>query len=520
MSTALAALRSLERYNPLQKRGPNGRWSDGMPDVITEVPVQTLSGSLTVRSTRHGEGGAGHRDVELDDGTHTVVLNHDEQRQLFQAMGNQYRTDEFVLRRDGKVIARVRSGGTVTSEDGEDVAAGKRLDIGEVEDPAEYDSRPGVAFSNRQADDPFTGSVSIGAAAGRNETGYGPLDSFSDGRRQMTLRMKDDNGNPTEVTFSAVEWRRIRDAYNLVWEGFDENDPDEDAPPVDSVRVKTKAGPVEVSWVGPREGYDTSESRLKILPVDPGASWGVIIDGEHLTDVVDTWEWAGINARIHESVTPTALELWRALEARHNLRGPDGRFIRAGGGSERPSLADVIRGTAAQGPKRQRDDKSGMSVATATRAAARQSDTTGRPTQRTPAEHRAEGAHAVADEVDRALADAGVPDDIRQQVAQRARAVADTHGPRQRRTKSNARRAPQAAAHASDITRRLNAAGSRDEARQHLAGLSAVQLRQLANENGVAFGTRDTKARLTDRLIDSIVGRRLDSEAIGRMTNR
>lgn len=128
-----------------------------------------------------------------------------------------------------------------------------------------------------------------------------------------------------------------------------------------------------------------------------------------------------------------ALDLWRALEARHNLRGPDGRFIKAGGGgSDRPSLADAVRGTAALGPKRQRADKGGMSVADAVRSAARRSDSTGRPTQRTPEHHRAEGAHDVADEVDRALADAGVPDEVRQQIAARARAVADGHGPRKR----------------------------------------------------------------------------------------
>lgn len=136
--------------------------------------------------------------------------------------------------------------------------------------------------------------------------------------------------------------------------------------------------------------------------------------------------------RAAESSTGSAaLDLWRALEARHNLRGPDGRFIKGpGGGSDRPSLADVIRGTAALGPKRQRGDKGGMSVADAVRSAARRSDTTGRPTQRTPEEHRAHGAHDVADEVDRALAEAGVPEDVRRQVADRARAVADEHGPR------------------------------------------------------------------------------------------
>lgn len=141
-----------------------------------------------------------------------------------------------------------------------------------------------------------------------------------------------------------------------------------------------------------------------------------------------------------------ALELWRALEAWDSkakrwridkgLPGA-GRFMPSPGGgspgdghSDRPSLADAVRGTAALGPKRQRHERGGMSVADAVRAAARQSDTTGRPTARPVAEHRAHGAHDVADEVDRALADVGAPEDVRQVVAGRSRARAESHGPR------------------------------------------------------------------------------------------
>lgn len=333
-----------------------------------------------------------------------------------------------------------------------------------------------------------------------------------------------------------------------------------------------------------------------------------------------------------ELEAPSALELWRALEARHNLRGPDGRFIPGpggGGGSDRPSLADVIRGTAALGPKRQRVDK-GMSVADAVRSAARRSDSTGRPTQRTPEQHRAEGAHAVADEVDRALADAGVPEDVRRMVAQRARDAADAQGPPKRKpTRAAAASSPaapttnpahetavrdavarlsggrdewvgladlraelgsmsrdeqdtvlrqlaitpgvqveeetnqkglrpvdrDAAVHiggrdqhvikigpapapapdrprapraprtfdraaAATVASKLETASSMDDGHAALAGLTVPQLRQVAEMLGVATGSGDTKARARDRIVDSVVGRRLDSAAIDRMTRR
>lgn len=272
------------------------------------------------------------------------------------------------------------------------------------------------------------------------------------------------------------------------------------------------------------------ETYLAVIPHSSDATLEDLAGAEQAA-VFDPVEMRRFLARLGSLAGTTeseALALWRALEARHNLRGPDGRFIKDPGGSDRPSLADVIRGTAAGGPKRQRGDKGGMSVADAVRSAARRSDSTGRPTQRTPEQHRAEGGHAVADEVDRALAEAGVPDDVRRQVAARARAVADSNGKTPSKSSTSRPAAkpsrPRAAALDGDrlkaISGQLAAATSRDEARRHLAGLTASQLRQVAGDGGVSVGSGDTKARLLDRITNDLVGRRLDSAAIDRMTRR
>jgi hypothetical protein len=559
MSQAIALWRSLERFNPLQKRDRDGRWTDGMPHVIAELPLQTTAGALHVRATRHGQGGAGHRDVELDDGGHAVVLTRGEQRQLAGALGNQYQQGDFTLTRDGRTIARVRPAGRASTDDGETVSTRKHLHLGEVDDPAEYDSRPGVLLSSRQADSPF--DVALGAAAGasRHETGYGPLDAFPNGKRQMTLRMRDEHGKPTEVTFSAVEWNRIRDAYHLVWEGFDDAHPD--APDVNTVRVKTKAGPVDVEWAGPRDAL-SADSRLQMLPAYP-AAWSVVIDGEHLAGVLDSWNWAGVNAGVHESRDGTvpavsvAVELWRALEAWDPGKHPripkgqpgGGKFLSGGGGKK--SLADVVKDTAKQGPKRQRTDKGGMSLAAAVRTAARTSDATGRPTRRTDAEHRAHGAHDVADEVERALVEAGAPDWVRTVVQQRARGRAETHGPRPDSLPSAPKVKPKdestpvpalskpappagpvkAAAkprrtgvalpadRVSDVAAQLKAARSRDEAHAALDGLTVPQLRQIAEHHDIKPGSKATKAKVADAIVDNTAGRRLDSAAISHQVS-
>lgn len=346
-----------------------------------------------------------------------------------------------------------------------------------------------------------------------------------------------------------------------------------------------------------------------------------------------------------------AVELWRALEAwnpERHPRGPGGKFAKLGGGGghDRPSLADAVSGTASAGPKRQRKDKAGMSVADAVRHAARQSDTTGRPTQRPVEEHRAHGAHDVADEVDRALAEAGVSEEVRAAVSGRARARAEKHGPRptslphpprpalpepkakasqaeiqgeihdavrsalagrsssdwasladvrqhlgDRHSRADVDAAltglldtegvriipiantkalkprdreaavrlggedhhaiqirgnvPRPVAHpapaptvaapsipaagvkrqrrefsdadAQAVHDRLNAATSLAQAREHLAGLTAQQLKKLAAHSGVSVRSKDTKPRLIDALVNGIAGRRLDSAALSRM---
>jgi hypothetical protein len=540
VSLVATVRRALERYNPMQRRDHDGRWSDGMPNVITEVAVRTASGALHARSTRHGHGNAGHRDVELDDGTRAVVLDHGEQKRLADALGNPYRRDAFVLSRDGRTIARVSPSGHAESDDGERLADGKRLRLGD-------DDGPGVLLSNKHAGEQFAVSLGAAAGAGRHETGFGPLDVFSNERRQMTLRMRSDDGRPTEVTFSAVEWNRVRDATNVVYEGFAEHGKDPDAD-VSKVRVRTKAGPVDVEWTGPRDPVD-ADSRLRILPAYP-APWSVVIDGEHLPSVLEGFDWAGINTGVHESVGGTepgvsiAVELWRALEAWEpgkHPRGPGGLFVKgAGGGERKPSLADAVKGTADAGPKRQRSGKGGMSVGDAVRKAARTSDKTGSPTRRTDAEHRAHGAHDVADEVDRALDEIDAPSWVRKGLAARTRARADSHGPRPDSLPAPPKAAPKVtppaepksapaavakprrtgaalpADRVEGVAGKLKAAKSRTEAHEALAGLTVPQLRQVAEHHGLKPGSKATKAKIADVIVDGTAGRRLDSTAISR----
>jgi hypothetical protein len=71
-----------------------------------------------------------------------------------------------------------------------------------------------------------------------------------------------------------------------------------------------------------------------------------------------------------------------------------------------------------------------------------------------------------------------------------------------------------------EIEAMLAEIGSRAAAVQYLNDerLTAAQLRELAKVLGVALPVRSTKPDITTRIVDSVVGRRLDSAAIDRMT--
>lgn len=264
------------------ERDSDGRFKDGMPDVVASYAFATVSGALTAARTREG--------VELSDGANSVTVRPHEARRIERAMRSHYATEETVINRnveiDGRVhvvtVARVRPAGRGQNEDGEDVTTGMRLDIGEVQDSDDYDARTGVTFTDVQADEPFAATLGNAEVAARVQTGYGPLDMYptADGKG-MTLRMKAESGHPTEVEFSRAEWQKINTAINTLIDGFGEDTPE--GVEVNAITVPTKAGKVDLEWKGGRsEGGDYSaDARLLITP-QYDAPWSVVIGGEHM----------------------------------------------------------------------------------------------------------------------------------------------------------------------------------------------------------------------------------------------
>jgi HK97 family phage prohead protease len=158
----------------------------------------------------------------------------------------------------------------------------------------EFDSLEGIRVTDADIDpDSHTnviGALTAATAAKRIQTSYGPLDVFPAGNR-LGLRMKDDNGDATEVHFTADEYARIAAAADYLLDGFDDDSGTDD---ITELTVKTAAGPVLMRWRGPRlsdGGYDP-DGRIVIEPGYP-AGWSVVLSGEHIPTVLDDMDYAG-----------------------------------------------------------------------------------------------------------------------------------------------------------------------------------------------------------------------------------
>lgn len=136
---------------------------------------------------------------------------------------------------------------------------------------------PGVTLSRRDVDN-LQGAFDRGRAATRLDTGPGELDMYLTDDKRFGFRHVGNDGSPVEVEFNARSMARIRRAMNVVYEGFDEDDPDGPDEGVTEVDVDTNAGKVRVQLDGEWRG-DGPGDRLWILPVDHD-EWGIVVSGD------------------------------------------------------------------------------------------------------------------------------------------------------------------------------------------------------------------------------------------------
>ena len=119
---------------------------------------------------------------------------------------------------------------------------------------------------------------------------YGKVDIYDTGGAKVGIRHLGDDGRPVSIEFDRRSTKAINRALTAVYEGFDQYDDDPDAPTegLTAKTVRTNHGPVEVRLSGGAWGDPNAE--LSILPTDPTASWGVIIQGPQMDALWNAWQ--------------------------------------------------------------------------------------------------------------------------------------------------------------------------------------------------------------------------------------
>lgn len=316
--------------HPTHLKGADGKWAHtaGMPAELVSIAVKVLGGAVTASAKHDGDGkatlGANGRSVDLDD--------HDLEELRKQVINAQYGDDRH---RGADGVYRVvrtthASGGGVQSDilvslrpvegayisetgkkfsnpddgpdDEEHYNAEFDMVVGEG-DEGEFGDYPSTRVSLKDLDDEnrkgIYQSLQRATDARRVDTGNGPTDVFSSRPGAVGLRMKDDDGNATEVEFNAGDVRRVRSALDEVLYGEGEGEADLSVPRDARKIVDTSGGPVDVRFKGRRQGYDEWDGSLTIIP-QGGAPWGVAVDGGYIPDFIEAFDLNGATAGILE----------------------------------------------------------------------------------------------------------------------------------------------------------------------------------------------------------------------------
>jgi hypothetical protein len=235
----------------------------------------------------------------------------------------------------------------------------------------------------------------------------------------------------------------------------------------------------------------------------------------------------------------------KAWDAAKHPRGPNGRFIKGGGGSQSSSLAEAVLGTAASGPKRQRSSARDLMGGGPSRkpasghmmdrhntteqqyvthfnnvtdeqlhASARNS---GVRTEGRPREAIVRDLAAVRAREDRQALEVNAQANAAK--AENSQRLTAGSAPAARTPAAKPRTARSAfdSARAAGVDRQLASATSRADAERALSGLSMAQLRAVASSHGVTLRSKTTKANAITAIVASVVGRRLDSNALSRL---
>lgn len=311
-----AAAFHLPGKHPQKDHGRDGAGlpdGGGMPGEVVSIPFDKLPGDVKVAAPEDGNGEAtlsiGGRTTQLTEqdrkDLRSLVIDaqyNDESRAGSDGVFRLYRptkvNEEGKVESDYKVSLRPVPGAFITEsgkrvdsieeapEDEEVYAAEFDLMVDEDID-ADFDGQPmsrvtlkDIDPSNRKS---ILRSLARAGAARRIDTGNGPTDVYSPRPGAVSLRMKDDSGNPTEVMFDKKVYNALKSAIEDVLYGEGEGVPDLTVPRDERKVIQTPEGDVEVRFKGRQDDAGKWDGVLTMLPSDD-RPWSVAVDGPHIDE--------------------------------------------------------------------------------------------------------------------------------------------------------------------------------------------------------------------------------------------
>ncbi len=286
---------AVKGFDPMEARDEHGRW--------------TLIGAIehaVAKDTRYADG-AVHLHVDHD-GVHLGLTNHQGGVNRSGALDHEQvwdlvdRLDSLATNHDSRAAHSVASyppgdpraaptGFAEIRRTGPDSIALELLDTGHT-----------VTLSNTEAAHLANDLARYGAASRVHATS-GPVDVYVTDHNQFGLRTTGVDGTPVDLHLNPTSWRRVRQATNVVNDGFDELNTFVHGPAaehVSEVHITTSAGPMVVRRLGEVDGANTTislapasgnqwEIRWGATYHDP--MWAAFDNVEHAGGVLDFYDY-------------------------------------------------------------------------------------------------------------------------------------------------------------------------------------------------------------------------------------
>ncbi|NMO52020.1 hypothetical protein HH310_12535 [Actinoplanes sp. TBRC 11911] len=311
-------------FDPDQPRDPEGKWTSGpglsgLPSVLSSVDLSLGGKSGRIESKPGGKVtfGLGGAEVELDREPGAI--------ELAKALGKP-KGEHEIVGADGHPALRLRPGN------------GDEVEVDVLGKDAT------TVTLNRTEREKLATDVDRAAAAQRLEVASGPVDVYLSPGGDLGVRTKVGDQDARALEFDAKSWLKLRDAEDVLTEGYDEFGDYTDAPytEVDRLTIPTNQGSILLEKTSPGANGNIRWSQVG------SDDWSLEHGASHADPFNKGLKYIEYESEAGAAFNPKNLEWYRSragamfgrAQKGRNMRTAPRRIYRATGHIDRSALAD------------------------------------------------------------------------------------------------------------------------------------------------------------------------------------